>query len=127
MSEYALYVGDTVQTVSLWVRRGDKEYPIYANTRGQCEWNDFDTDTYENVSQDELSDGLIAWLAHIHAVNNGLLESESESMFYAERAKDAEPDVELEWYEIELINSIGNPSLTPEQEKLLAWAYEQEQ
>jgi len=112
MSEYVLYLGDLVQTVSLWKRDGDTEHPIYANTRGQCEWFRFDADTYENTSPNALSESLKEWLAELHirltSVEDGTPNREL-------------PD--LEWYEHELINAIGDPAVTPEQAELLEWAY----
>jgi len=126
--KYALYIGDNIQTVSLWVRQNGKEYPIYANTRGQCEWYGFSTDEYENVHTETLSERAIEWLAHIHRVQNGLLDTDSESMYLAGRVKADRPEADPEaWYERELLNHIGEPSLTEEQAKLCEWGYNQVQ
>jgi len=123
MNKYDIYVGDNINTVSLWVRRDGKEYPIYANTRGQCEWYSHDADVYENTDTVGLSDAFVEWLAHYHKVLNGLYES--DSMFLADRIEENEPETEPEWYEVEILNVINDPGMTPEQEELLAWAYEQ--
>lgn len=117
MSEkYQLYLGDKVKTVSLWVREGDNEYPIYANTRGQCSWYTHSVDEYENTSPNSLSNEFIEWLAELHCRITGVGETTVNRQL---------PD--LDWYEVEIINSVGNPVLTEEQSELLAWAYEQEQ
>ena len=118
MSEkYAIYTGDTVRTVSLWVRRDGKEYPIYANTRGKSEWYTHDTEEYENTTPTELSDEFVEWLAHLHRVRTGLVG--------AIEARETEPDADPEWYEVEILNAINQPGMTDEQAELLSWACEQ--
>lgn len=121
MNKYDIYVGDNINTVSLWVRRDGKEYPIYANTRGQTEWYSHDADVYENTDTVGLSDAFIEWLAHLHKVREGLYER--EGMFLAKDVEQHEPDADPEWYEVEILNAINNPGMTPEQEELLEWAY----
>ena len=116
MSKYALYIGDNIQTVSLWVRDGDNEYPIYANTRGVCEWFSFDREDYENCEPHQLSDELITWLAEYHRRIKAVGPTTDNSEL-----------PELEWYEQELLNAIATPKVTPEQFDLMEWAYEVEQ
>lgn len=111
--KYALYRGETVNTISLWVRRDGKEYPIYSNTRGQTVWFDFEQDVYENTDPHALSDALVEWLAELHRRITGEGEM-TPNLKMPER----------EWYETELLNAIGNPSVTEEQSKLMEWAYE---
>ena len=118
-----MYTGDNLQTVSVWKRNGDTEYPIYANTRGVGEWFSFDANVQENTTDKRLSDDVIEFLAHIYRVNNGKIETDSESMFWADMVADDRPDVDLEWYETEFVNMINQPGMTPEQEELLEWAY----
>jgi hypothetical protein len=121
-SQYVIYTGDTVTTVSLWKREGGKEYPIYANTRGQCEWYSFDPNHYENTSVETLSETCKEWLAHFYRVQQGLLND--ESMFPAERVEADQPDAEpAVWYEVELLNAFDDRGLTPEQTDLLEWAH----
>ena len=116
MSKYALYIGNNINTVSLWVREGDKEYPIYANTRGIHEWYTFNREDYENTEPHQLSDELIAWLAEYHRRIHSVDETKENREL---------PD--LEWYEDELLNAIGNPGVTQEVFDLMEWAYEVEQ
>lgn len=122
MSKYAIYTGNTINTVSVWVRRGEKEYPIYANTRGRCEWYTFDTSEYENTEPTELSSEMLEWLAHFHRVREGLIDTHG---LPAKAIEDDKPDVDPEWYEVEILNSIGDPEFTAEQVELLEWAYNQ--
>ena len=125
MSEkYAIYTGTELTTVSLWVREGDNEYPIYANTRGRSEWYSHDRDVYENTEPSALSETCKAWLAHFHRVTEGKIEDGGDSMFWADTVEADRPDEQPDaWYEVELINAINQPGMTPEQEDLLAWAY----
>jgi len=118
---YVIYTGDAITTVSLWRREGDREYPIYANTRGQCEWYSTDPECYENTTAEPLSETLKEWLAHYYRVQQGLLND--ESMFAAERVEADQPDTEPVWYETEILNAFGECELTPEQNDLLEWAY----
>lgn len=118
---YALYVGDFHKTISLWKREDGKEYPIFANTRGQPEWYSISTDVYENTTPTNLSDEFVEWLAHFYRARNGLLDS--DSMFLADMVEEDQPDEDPKWYEIEILNEIGKPDYTPEQEDLLEWAY----
>lgn len=118
---YVIYTGDHVTTVSLWKREDGREYPIYANTRGQCEWYSTDPKVFENTSAEPLSETFIEWLAHYYRVQHGLLDG--ESMYPQERVQADQPDAEPVWYETEILNAIGEPGLTPEQEELLEWAY----
>ena len=113
---YHLYLGDAVQTVSLWRREGNTEHPIYANTRGQCEWFTFNAGDCENTTPHALSDALVEWLAEMHR--------------RIECVGDMTPNrelPELEWYETEVINAIANPAVTEEQFELMEWAYEEVQ
>jgi len=119
--KYALYRGDKINTVSLWVRKDGREYPIYANTRGQCEWYSFDPDVSENTSASALSETFKEWLAHFYRVRHGLIDT--EGMFPADAYEQAEPETEPEWFETEILNHIDNSGMTPEQEALLEWAY----
>ena len=113
MSEkYALYVGDTINTVSLWVRKDGNEYPIYANTRGTHEWYTFDPTDYKNSEPHSLSEELVAWLADYYRRIYGAGEVKGNSEL-----------PEPEWYEVELLGAIATPGITPEQEDLLEWAY----
>jgi len=121
MNDYAIYVGDAINTVSLWKRDGEKEYPIYANTRGQCEWYSTNPDVYENTETAELSDKFVEWLAHFHRVKEGLVDV--DSMYYAKAVEEDRPEEEPRWFETEILNAIGNPGYTPEQEELLEWAH----
>lgn len=121
--KYVWYIGDPIPSTGLWVRKNGNEYPIYENTRGQQAWYSFEVGEFDNAQITELSDAFIEWLAHHHRVRNGLVEN--ESIFPASTIVDDEPDADPEWYEIELLNTIDNPDLTPEQEDLLEWAYEQ--
>ena len=124
--KYAIYTGDNITTVSLWVRKEGDEYPIYANTRGQCEWYSFDTDVSENTTATSLSEPMIEWLAHLHRARNGLYELEMSTMLPASRRAEIaehEPDEDPEWYEVEILNHIDKPGMTPEQEELLEWAH----
>jgi len=113
-SKYVIYVGETVNTTSLWVRRGGQEYPIYANTCGKSEWYSFDTNEYENTEATELSEAFIDYLAW--------LKAEQDSMFLASSLE--WPEADPEWYEVEILNSISDPSMTTEQHNLLEWASE---
>lgn len=113
--KYALYVGDTINTVSLWVRRDGNEYPIYANTRGQTEWYTFDVDDYENCEQTSLSQAFIDYLAFLKYQHD--TGGTDPSAF--------PPEADPEWYEIEIWNAIGQPGFTKEQYELLEWASEQ--
>ena len=113
---YRMYTGDEVKTVSVWVVKGDKEYPIYANTRGRCEWYTHNLGECENTTGDELSDELITWLAEYHRRITGQGEMTPNREM---------PDVE--WYEIEFLNAIGEPMITDEAFELMEWAYEVEQ
>jgi hypothetical protein len=122
---YQLYTGNNIQTVSLWVRRDGKEYPIYANTRGQCEWYSHRPDVYENTNPHSLSDTFVEWLAHFYKVKEGLIDR--DGMFLADAAAHAEPEQDPKWYETEILNHIDQPGMTPEQEELLEWAYQQVQ
>jgi len=113
MSEkYTMFVGDAIKTVSVFVRRDGREYPFYANTRGQCEWYTFSVDEYENVQQVGVSDELKAWLAEYHA----RITSEGETHHGEELPK-------IEWHEKEFLNSIGKPEVTPEQFEMMEWAF----
>lgn len=125
--KYAIYVGDNIKTVSLWVRQEENEYPIYANTRGQCAWYSFRRDVYENAHPTELSETCKEWLAHFHRIKSGLIENR-ESMFLRDVVEADRPDNDPEaWYETEILNAIGEPGYTPEQEDLLEWAYNEVQ
>jgi hypothetical protein len=124
--KYAIYTGNNITTVSLWIRRDGNEYPIYANTRGQTEWYSHDTDVYENTQSERLSNIMVEWLAHIYRARNGLYDLDTDSMFLAERQSEIEehaPDKKPVWYEVEILNAIDNPGMTPEQEELLKWAH----
>jgi len=124
MSEkYAIYLGDRINNISLWVREDGKEYPIFANTRGQGEWYSLNPDVYENTEPHSLSAEMKEWLAHIHRVENGLIEH--DGMFAAKAIEADAPDADPEWYETEIVNQIGEPGFTPEQEDLLEWAYKE--
>jgi len=115
--KYVLYTGDELTTVSLWVREGGKEYPIYANTRGRSEWYSHEIDVFENTSAEPLSDTLKEWLASAHKVRSDEIDASPWRV---------EPDEEPEaWYEVELFNAVNNPGMTPEQADLLEWAYEE--
>ncbi|QAS68882.1 hypothetical protein HFTV1-gp49 [Haloferax tailed virus 1] len=118
MSEpkYAMYVGDYETTVSVWLRKNGEEYPIYANTRGQCEWYTHNVSDCENTTEQALSDGLKAWLAEFHRRINSVDDVTPNH---------AMPDVE--WYEVEFLNAIGEPEITDEVMDLLEWAYNEEQ
>jgi len=115
MSEkYAMFVGDAIKTVSVFVRDDGREYPIYANTRGQTEWYTHEIGEYENVTETLLSDELKTWLAEFHARITG--------------EGDTHPNRELpevEWYETEFLNAIGKPVVVPEVFELMEWAYEE--
>jgi len=121
--KYQIYTGENISTVSLWVRRDGKEYPIYANTRGQCEWYSHSTTVYENTAPTQLSETFVEWLAHLYRVQNDLYDR--EGMFLAQTYEQHEPEETPEWYETEILNHINQPGMTPEQEELLEWAYEQ--
>ena len=125
--KYHMYVGEKIPSVNVFKVEGEKEYPIYANTRGRTEWYTFDVDYYENTEQSELSNDLIAYLAHYYRVRENKLQFDSDSMYFAEMIKNDKPDVDLEWYEIEFLNVMGDPRWTPEQEELLEWAYNEVQ
>ena len=114
--EYVLYTGDKINTVSLWRREGDTEHPIYANTRGKCEWYSFDADTYENTEPNALSDELVEWLAEYHRRITG--QGDMQSNLDMEDPK---------WYEAEILNAIGDPQIPPEQFELMEWAYNEVQ
>ena len=114
MSEYIIYTGEKVSTVSLWERDGDEEIPIYANTRGQCEWYSTDVNEYENTTPNKISDSLIEWLAELYR----RIEGDD-----AENSKPNHMLPDLKWYEAEIIDSIGNPAYTEEQANLLQWAH----
>jgi len=127
MNDYVIYLGDKIKTVGLWKREDGKEYPIYGNTRGASEWYSLDVGVYENTGVVELSDVFIEWLAHYHRVENGLLESDSDSMFLAEHVEEDAPDENPRWFEVEILNAMGNPGYTPEQGELMEWAYNEVQ
>jgi len=115
MTEYVMYTGDYQTTVGVWKREGETEIPIYANTRGASEWFSTDVNVSENVQQTKLSDPLIQALGDIWAnmqnlSGGGVIDTSG-----------------LEWYEIEFLNAIGDPIITPEQEELLEWAYNEVQ
>jgi len=116
MSEYVLYTGETVTTVSLWKRTEQREVPIYANTRGQCEWYSTDVDSFENTEPNKVSEALLEWLAEMHR------RIESVDL---EHSKDNHMLPDIEWYEAEIVHAIGDPSYTHEQQALLAWAVNQ--
>lgn len=113
MSEkYTMFVGDAIKNVSVFVRKRDREYPIYANTRGECEWYTFTIDDYENVQQVGISLALKHWLAEFHARITGEGDTHRNSEL---------PD--LEWYETEFLNAIGEPVVTDEQFEMMEWAF----
>lgn len=114
-SKYAMYVGEYHTTVSVWIRKNGEEYPIYANTRGNCEWYTHNVSDCENATEQELSEGLKAWLAEYHRRIHGVDDVTPN------RAMPA-----LEWYEVEFMNAIGDPELTDEVADLLEWAYKME-
>lgn len=102
--EYVFFVGEHIKTVSLWRRIGDKEHPIYANTRGQCEWYSFDAGECENTAETKPTEAF--WKA-LRKISNG------EGRFSIE---------ECEWYEREVVSALGNPNFTDEQRELLEFA-----
>jgi len=115
MTEYVVYTGTLVETVSLWRREDDKEYPIYANTRGQCEWFSFDVDTFENTEPNTLSDELVTWLSEYYARIQGVAETTPKTEM-----------PELKYYEREILNAIDDPTITDEQWELMEWAFNKE-
>jgi hypothetical protein len=106
--EYRFYVGERVGNVSLW-RRTDEttEKPIVANTRGLTTWFSYDFDEYENTEPVNPTDAFWKALAKIDA---GKAEIQI---------------ADCEWYERELIQSLGRPAFTGEQRELLDYAREQ--
>jgi len=113
MSEkYAMFVGEAVKTVSVFKRKNGREYPIYANTRGQTEWYTHEIGEHENVTESTLSGELKAWLAEYHARITGEGETHPNREL-----------PEVEWYEREFLNAIGNPCVIPEVFELMEWAF----
>jgi len=110
--KYTMFVGDAVKTVSVFARDDGREYPIYANTRGLTEWYTHEIDEYENCEQTGISDELKEWLAEYHARITGEGDM-TENMDL--------PD--LEWYEREFLNAIGEPVVTTEQFDMMEWAF----
>jgi hypothetical protein len=76
---------------------------------------------YENTEPEGLSETFVEWLAHFYKVRHNLYDR--EGMFLATDYEQHEPDKDPEWYETEILNHINQPGMTPEQEELLEWAY----
>jgi hypothetical protein len=106
--EYRFYIGERIGNVSLWRRTAeDTEQPIMANTRGLTTWFSYDFDEYENTEPAQPTQAFWDALA---ALRQGAYEVDL---------------AECEWYERELIHSLGEPAMTGEQEQLLEYAVEQ--
>ena len=106
--EYRFYVGVNVGNVSLWRRTAeDTEQPIMANTRGLTTWFSYDFDEYENTDPERPTQAFWDALA---ALRQGAYEVDLS---------------DCEWYERELVHSLGDPALTDEQEQLLDYAVTQ--
>lgn len=106
--QYRFYVGESVGNVSLWRRTDeDTEKPIVANTRGLTTWFSYEFDEYANTEPEEPTQQFWDALAKIAA---GVREVEI---------------ADCEWYERELVQSLGEPELTTEQEDLLDYAIAQ--
>ena len=113
--KYEIYVGDNIPATSLWVRRDGKEYPIYSNTRGNCSWYTHSINEYANTAQRGLSQAFVDYLAFTkYQADTGGFDPTAQP-----------PENDPKWYEIEILNALGNPGFTKEQYELLEWAAEQ--
>jgi len=109
--EYVWYLGDEVRTVGLWRREGEREHPIYQNTRGRAMWNSFETDNYQGTTPIRPTEAF--WDAA--AALAGATDHEPED----------EIDIsDCDWFEREFLQAFHHVESPPETVELLRYAAE---